>query len=778
MSDRDRVDHLRAELARHDRLYYVDAAPEIDDRQYDALMVELRQLEEAHPEWADPDSPTQRVGGEPIEGFETVEHAVPMLSIENTYDETEVREFGERIERLLPGETIRWVCEPKFDGVASSLRYEKGRLVLGVTRGDGRRGDDITANLRTIKSVPLRLDGDAPELLEVRGEVYMPRAAFDRMNAEREEAGLPQFANPRNSTAGALKLLDSREVARRGLRFVAHGPGELSGDARAAIRSHGDFLAACRRLGLPTSSDVESVETLEEALAYIGRFEETRRDLDHDTDGVVVKIDDYAQWERLGTTAKAPRWVIAYKYAPDQAETTLEAITAQVGKTGIITPVAELTPTLLAGTTVRRASLHNYQEVERKDIRVGDRVIIEKAGEIIPYVVRSLPEKREGKPRKITPPKACPACEADVVESDAEVYVRCVNVACIAQVKERIVFFATRRAMDIDGLGPKLVDALVDAGLVGDIADLYELSKKRDEVVALERVGEKSADNLLEAIKTSKERGLARLLHALSIPHVGETNARVLAEQFPDLGAVMAADEDDLDAVPGVAEVMAKAIIAFFADARNRELIERLRAAKVSTSSKIYRPPSAEPVVGVGPFAGKTVVVSGSLKEMTRDEAEEAIRSAGGKTAKTVSKRTDFLVAGARAGSKLEKAEKLGVEVIDEEAFCDRLDEAREAGAMEAVAEATAAAGDGAGDGGGSAFAGLTVVITGTLTRWGRDECTELLRAAGATVTGSVSKKTDLLVAGEKAGSKLTKAEKLGIEVIDDAEVARRLGIA
>lgn len=774
-AERERLLWLRAEVDRHDRLYYLEATPEVSDHEYDRLLEELRGIEATHPEWSDPASPTQRVGGAPLEGFETIDHAQPMMSVENTYGEAELAEFERRLQRLLPDEQLRYVAEPKIDGVAVTLRYHHGRLALGATRGDGRRGDDITTNLRTLRAIPLQLsppEDDAwqlPDVLEVRGEVFMPRKELTRLNTHRVEQGEPLLANPRNATAGTLKLLDSRIVATRRLAFLVHGHGEIQGPGSERIQSQSDLLTACRAFGLPVNQQTAVFADMSGVTTFIHRFETARKDLEFDVDGVVIKVDSFDQCHRLGVTSKAPRWAIAYKYAPDQATTRIETVDVQVGKTGALTPVANLTPVELAGTTVKRASLHNFEEVARKDIRSGDHVIIEKAGEIIPYVVRSLPEKRSGQELPIEPPARCPECDATVESEEGQVVVRCSNRSCAASVKERIRFYATRRAMDIDGLGPKLVDALVDNGLVGNIADLYDLTGQGEALVALERVGEKSATNLLDAIDASKQQGLARLIHALSLPHVGEAVARTLAQSFPNLAALRAADHHDLAAIEGIAEVMAEAIVGWLADEQNQRLLARLEAAGVVMESSCYREPAA-PDPGAGPLGGATVVIAGRLSRFTKDKAHAAIRRAGGKPSDAVTRRTTFVVTGARPGSKAEKATELGVETMEEDAFLERLGPCAEPSDEDAPEppEQTAPA---------SGLDGQTVVVTGSLQRWTRQEVEDMLRAAGAKVSGSVSSRTSLLVCGEKAGSKLTKAQKLGVEVTDEAGLADRLGL-
>ncbi len=672
----ERIDALREQINRHNRLYYVEHRPEISDREYDRLMQELETLEQQFPDLKTPDSPTQRVGGEPIEGFETVEHEAPMLSIDNTYDADELRRWGERVARGLGGDggegglfaDLRFVCEPKIDGVAISLLYEDGRLVRAVTRGDGRAGDDVTANARTIRAIPLRLtvlDEHAdrtpaiPDRLEVRGEVFMTFSGFRKVNAAREEAGDPPFMNPRNATAGSLKQLDPRITAKRDLWFYAHGRGVVEPDP---FDAHADYLAALRGYGLPVSPHAKPVEDVDAVLRFIGAFDGERAELDYPVDGVVVKLDDYEQQRSLGATSKAPRWCIAYKYAPDQAETTLLKVDWQVGKTGKLTPRATMEPVLLAGTTVRHATLHNQDEIDRKDIRVGDRVVIEKAGEVIPQVVEVKKDKRPGDAEPIRVPDQCPSCGGPVVREGEEVAHRCVNPECPAQFREKLIHFAGRNQMDIDGLGVKIVDQLLAADLVHRFADLYDLTV--DQLVELERMGEKSAQNLVEAIDASRQRGLSRVLASLGIRHIGLATARAIARRFPDIDALIEADADQLAEVPDVGPIVAESLHTWLASEVGRQTIAQLKEAGVDLTSREYQAPDA--AEADSPFAGKTVVLTGTLDHYTRDELTERLEELGAKVTGSVSKKTDLLIAGESAGSKLDKAEQLGVEIWNE----------------------------------------------------------------------------------------------------------------
>ncbi|MCC6358169.1 MAG: NAD-dependent DNA ligase LigA [Phycisphaerales bacterium] len=659
-----RVESLRAEIRRHDRLYFVENAPEISDQAYDALMRELRELEAAHPELVTPDSPSQRVGEQPLEGFEHVRHALPMLSVDNTYSPEEVREFDARVRKLAGDREHDYLVDPKIDGVAVSLRYEKGLLVLGATRGDGETGDDITQNVRTLRGVPLKLDGSGwPEVLEVRGEVYWPRSAFDETNRKRIAAGEEPFKNPRNATAGTLKQLDPRLVAERGLRFSAHGLGIVQ-PMPPGIGRQSAFFARLREWAVPTSPHARVFKGIEPVVAFIAEWDARRRSLDYETDGLVIKIDELALRDELGITSKSPRWCIAYKFAAEQAVTKLLSVDYQVGKLGTITPVANLDPVELAGTTVRRASLHNFEQVKRLDLHVGDFVTVEKAGEIIPQVVGVDAARRAADAAVIEPPTACPECGGDVAQDEGGVYLRCQNPSCPAQLVERLRFYCGRDQMDIEGAGEKFVAAVVAAGLVKSLPDLYTL--EREDLLQLERMGEKSVDSLLAGIEASKARPLARVLAALNIRHVGLSTAEDLAEHFHDIDAIAAASAEQLQAVEGIGVEVAKSVAAWFASDSGRETIRRLREVGLTMTQP------RKQVAADSPLVGKTVVVTGTLAKYSRSEIEQKIKDLGGKVSGSVSKKTSFVVAGADAGSKLEKARSLGVEVLDEAAF-DRM---------------------------------------------------------------------------------------------------------
>ena len=649
---------LRRVLAHHDYRYHVLDEPEISDAEYDALFRQLQTLEAAHPELVTPDSPTQRVGATPQSGFATVRHGQQMLSLSNVTTREEMEEFDARVRRLLGREQVDYVVEPKLDGVAVELVYEDGALTVGATRGDGVVGENVTTNLRTIRSVPLRLRADGrpvPARLEVRGEVYLPVAAFRALNREREEAGQPVFANPRNSAAGSLKQLDSRVTASRPLALACHGVGAVEG---GAIGTHHELLRAFAEWGLRPPPRHRLARTLDEVADAFGALDAERDDLPFEVDGLVVKVNDLELQRLLGQVSRSPRWAVAWKFKPRQATTTILRIAPSVGRTGVLTPVAELEPVAVGGVTVRNVSLHNMDEVERKDVRVGDTVLLERAGDVIPYVVRVLTEERSGREKRFRMPRRCPVCGADVVRQEDEVAYRCLNVACPARLKQALRFFGSRGAMDVEGLGEKLVDQLVERGLVGDLADLYQLDEET--LVGLERMGKKSAQNLLAQLARSKETTLPRFLVALGIRQVGDATATVLAQHFGTLDALMAASEENLTAVRDVGPEVAAAIHAFFAEGKNQEAIARLRRAGV-------RPAAVEAVHG--PLSGKKFVLTGALPGMTRPEAQRRIEALGGRVVSSISKETDYVVVGEEPGSKLAKAEKLGIPRLDEAAF-------------------------------------------------------------------------------------------------------------
>ena len=658
------IARLREQIRHHDRKYYVEAAPEISDREYDRLVDELRGLEEKHPDLITPDSPTQRVGDEPVPQLQPVRHRVPMMSIDNTYSAADLAAWGRRVEKLLAdaGSTdpVEWVLELKIDGVAMSLTYDAGRLALAATRGNGVAGDDVTHNVRTIHGVPLVLDRAAPpESIEIRGEVYMTNSDLVTLNESQAAAGLPPFANTRNVVAGSIRLLDPRVCAQRPLRFFCHGVGDSTG---LGARSQTDLLAWAVAAGLPVAPGTQVFTSLAALVERGTELIEELHGLDFEVDGFVVKVNRFAQQQLLGATAKSPRWAIAWKFEKFEATTKLAGIRVQVGRGGTITPVADLEPVELAGTTVRRASLHNAEEIVRKDIRVGDVLVVEKAGKVIPHVVRVEKHLRAGRLPAWRFPTECPECGTPVERDPEGVFIRCPNVACPARCRERIKFFASRGAMDIEGLGDKLVEQLVATGLVQDYADLYGLQAAQLE--PLERMGEKSAAALVAQIAASRDRGLVRLLNALGIRHVGPRVATLLCTRFPTIAALEAASVEELAAVPDIGAVIAASVHEWLASPYGRRTIAGLRAAGVRLDV-----PASERMATDGPLAGKTLVVTGTLARFSRQEAEEAIRKAGGRASSSVSKKTDYVVAGAEAGSKRDKAEQLGVPVIDEAAF-------------------------------------------------------------------------------------------------------------
>jgi len=656
-----RIEELREKIRYFDRMYYVEASPVVSDLEYDKLYKELERLEAEHPDLVAPDSPTQRIGDRPVSSLTQVAHRVPMLSIENSYDVEELRAFAQRTEKALDGEGVEWVVELKVDGVAVSIVYENGVLTRAVTRGDGRLGDDVTHNVRTIGDVPLHLSGrNPPAVLEVRGEVYMTNSDLVKLNEQQEAAGGQLYANTRNVAAGTIRLLDPRLCAQRKLRAYVHGIGYCEG---LQAETHMGFLKEVGEYGLPPTPEVQCFKTIDEAIAYCEGWIDRLHELDFEVDGFVVKVNRFDQRERLGVRSKSPRWIVAYKFEKYEASTRLNEIRVQVGKTGAITPVAELQPVQLAGTVVSRASLHNADEIERKDIRVGDIVVVEKAGKVIPHIVRVETHKREMDLPRFKFPARCPECDSKL-EKDADgPYIRCLNPSCPAQLKERIRFYASRGAMDIEGLGDKLVDQLVDDGLVHSYGDLYRLTE--DQLLELERMGKKSADNLLKGIEASKTRGLARLLNALSILHVGSRKAQVLAEHFGSMDDLEKAIVEELQ-IPEVGEIIAKSVHQWLHSDAGRKTIRDLASQGVVMTAEKRKPAAA---AGNGKLAGKTIVVTGTLQKYKRDEIQELIALHGGRAASSVSKKTDYVLAGEEAGSKLEKAQQLGVKVINEAEF-------------------------------------------------------------------------------------------------------------
>jgi len=664
--DGRRIAELREQIRRHDYRYYVLDDPEISDARYDALLVELRELEAAHPDLVTPDSPTQRVGGAPSEAFGEVVHAVPMLSLDNAFSEQDVLDFDRRVRERLDVETVDYSAEPKIDGLAISLRYEHGRLVQAATRGDGTRGEDVTANVRTIRSAPLALRGrHAPPLLEVRGEVYMTRRSFEALNRRAAERGEKTFVNPRNAAAGSLRQLDPQVTAERTLDLFCYGIG--ASDGWATPRRHSEVLAALRELGLRTCPQIEVLEGVAGALDYYARMGRQRESLGYDIDGVVYKVDRL-DWQRdLGFVARAPRWAIAHKFPAQEETTVVRDVEFQVGRTGALTPVARLEPVFVGGVTVSNVTLHNMDELARKDVRIGDTVVVRRAGDVIPEVVRVVPELRPRNARAVTLPPRCPECGSHVTRAEGEAVARCSGgLVCGAQRREALRHFASRRAMDVEGLGDKLVEQLVEAGRVETPADLYSLTA--GELAELERMGPKSAANLVEALERSKQTTLPRFLFALGIRDVGESTALALASHFGRLEALESASLEDIQQVRDVGPVVAAHVRDFFDEPRNRKVIAELRRRGLTW-------PDAEPAraAGEGPLSGETVVITGTLETMTRDQARDAARAAGATVTDSVSRKTTLLVVGAEAGSKLRKAQELGVTILDEAEFRRRL---------------------------------------------------------------------------------------------------------
>lgn len=664
MKDKYRIIQLRKEIERHDRLYYVEARPEIPDRAYDALYKELEQLEAKHPDLVTLDSPTQRVGGQPVESFRSVRHTLPMMSLSNTYNKEELLDFDKRVKKLLEETPYTYVLEPKIDGVAISVRYEKGTLVLGSTRGDGRTGDDITQNLKTIRSIPLKLKphGGLPDILEVRGEVYMNKTGFAQLNERRREAGEEPFANPRNATAGSLKHLDARIVRRRPLAALFYAVGETK---VVELYTQIELLNTLRGYGIPTSVIFWQGNTIETILAYLDELASKRATFDFDMDGGVIKVNELALHERLGATSQSPRWATAFKYEPEQAETRIRNVVFQAGRTGVLTPVAELEPVSFSGTTVSRATLHNIDEMQRKDIRLGDQVHVEKAGEIIPVVTGVNLEQRPPKAKPIKIPKRCPVCREAVTRREGEVALRCLNLQCPAQLKSWIRHFAMRGAMDIEGLGEALIEQLVDHALISSPADLYRLDGAT--LSALERMGEKSAKNLLQGIEASKHRAFWRILFALGIRHVGARSARILAEHFKHIDELMSASIEQLEELDDIGPIVAQSIHDYFTHPQKKAFIEELKALGLNLRQ------TEKTLKTTSKLNGKSFVLTGTLSRFTRQEAGERIQQLGGGVTSSVSKKTDYLVVGENPGSKLDKAQKSGVSILSEEQFVELL---------------------------------------------------------------------------------------------------------
>lgn len=656
-SDKKRIDELRKLISKYDAAYYGRGESLVSDQEYDALYKELENLEKNHPELITAGSPTQRVGSDLAEGFPKVRHSVPMMSIDNTYSADELKEWLRRTTERLKGETPGFVCELKLDGVACSLHFRNGNFERAVTRGNGTTGDDVTLNARTIRSIPLSVETKGP--FEVRGEVYMSFGRFQQLNQRLEEEGKRTLQNPRNSTAGTMKLLDPRETARRNLSFAAYNL-----ISETDIKTHHANLQTLEKMGFPTVTHSKVFTSLDDILKYCDKWRDDRHDLDFPVDGIVVKVDSISHQNSLGATAKAPRWVIAYKYAPDRAKTVVEKIDAQVGRTGVVTPVARLRPVFLAGTTIRNATLHNYDEIDRLGVREKDTVEIEKSGEIIPKVVNVLTEKRPKDSKQFPPPSECPSCGSKLEHPENEVALRCLNVGCPAQRFASLEHFVSRTAMNIDGLGPSLLHQLIDNDLVSTPADLYSLTE--DQLVGLERMGNKSAENIIRAIEASKSNPLDQLIHALGIQMIGTQAARVLARQVDDLKDLFSMPKGELEKIEGMGPTMAQSVRAFFDRPENRKLVEALEKHGVNTKGLKKEKPG-------GPLEGSTFVLTGSLEGYTRDEATRLIESKGGRVTSSVSKKTNYVVAGADPGSKLDKAHKLDVTVLSEDQFTDMI---------------------------------------------------------------------------------------------------------
>jgi DNA ligase (NAD+) len=655
---RKRVEKLREEIEHHNYRYYILDQPEISDAQYDRLMRELEKLEEQYPELRIPNSPTQRVGAPPLEEFEIVRHTIPMLSLANAFDETEAKEFDKRVKKFLrTSSDIEYVTEPKLDGLAVELVYERGQFIVGSTRGDGVNGENITQNLRTIKTIPLRLirkEIPAPERLEVRGEVIMQLKRFRELNRKREESDEPLFANPRNAAAGSVRQLDSKITAGRPLEIYCYGIGEVRG---RTFKSQWEILQTLSKWGLRVNPEIQRCQNIDEVIEYYHDMNEKREKLAYEIDGIVIKVNSLDLQTRLGEIARSPRWALAFKFQPKQETTKIQEIIVQVGRTGALTPVAVMEPVKVGGVEVSRATLHNQDEIDKKDVRVGDTVVIQRAGDVIPEVVQVIESKRTGKEKKFKMPAKCPVCGAEVIKEEA--IHRCIGLDCPAQLKGRIKHFASKRAMDIEGLGVRLIDQLVDKGLIKDVADIYYI--KKDELIELERMAEKSAQNIIDAIEASKTKPLSKFLYALGIRHVGETTAEDLARRFSRLDDFFHLSEEDLREVEGIGPEVSASVYQFFRDKKNKESIERLKKAGV----KLIEPK----VTGKAKLAGKTFLFTGALKSFGRDEVRNMVESMGGMTASSVSKKVDFVVVGEDPGSKFDKAKELGIKTLTEEEF-------------------------------------------------------------------------------------------------------------
>ncbi|AEH49467.1 NAD-dependent DNA ligase LigA [Parageobacillus thermoglucosidasius] len=662
-----RIEELRELLNQYNYEYYVLDRPSVPDSEYDRLMQELIALEEQYPDLKTKDSPSQRVGGQALDAFQKVEHRTPMLSLANAFNEGDLRDFDRRVRQEV-GDDVAYVCELKIDGLAVSVRYEDGYFVQGATRGDGVTGEDITENLKTIRSLPLRLN--EPVTLEARGEAYMPKASFERLNEQRRQRGEELFANPRNAAAGSLRQLDPKIAASRHLDLFVYG---LANAEELGIASHSAALDYLQQLGFKTNPERRRCANMDEVMQFVNEWQEKRPQLPYEIDGIVIKVDSFAQQEQLGATAKSPRWAIAYKFPAEEVVTKLIDIELNVGRTGVVTPTAILEPVRVAGTTVQRATLHNEDFIREKDIRIGDSVIIKKAGDIIPEVVNVVPDRRTGEEVPFVMPTHCPECASELVRIEGEVALRCINPKCPAQIREGLIHFVSRQAMNIEGLGEKVISQLFREGLIHDVADIYRLTK--DQLIDLERMGEKSATNLLHAIEASKQNSLERLLFGLGIRHVGAKAAKVLAEHFETMDRLQNATKEELMAIHEIGEKMADSIVTYFAKPEVKELLNELRAYGVNMEYKGPKTPKPGDVHSY--FAGKTVVLTGKLESLSRNEAKEKIEQLGGKVTGSVSKNTDLVIAGADAGSKLAKAQQLHIEIWDETRFLEEIEQSK-----------------------------------------------------------------------------------------------------
>ncbi|WP_374719044.1 NAD-dependent DNA ligase LigA [Parageobacillus toebii] len=660
-----RIEELRELLNKYNYEYYVLDRPSVPDAEYDRLMQELIALEEQYPDLKTKDSPSQRVGGQALDAFQKVEHRTPMLSLANAFNEGDLRDFDRRVRQEV-GDDVAYVCELKIDGLAVSVRYEDGYFVQGATRGDGVTGEDITENLKTIRSLPLRLN--EPVTLEARGEAYMPKASFERLNEQRRNRGEELFANPRNAAAGSLRQLDPKIAASRHLDLFVYS---LANAEELGIDSHSAALDYLQQLGFKTNPERRRCANIDEVIQFVNEWHEKRSHLPYEIDGIVVKVDSFEQQEQLGATAKSPRWAVAYKFPAEEVVTKLIGIELSVGRTGVVTPTAILEPVRVAGTTVQRATLHNEDFIRQKDIRIGDSVIIKKAGDIIPEVVNVVPDRRTGEEVPFVMPTHCPECASELVRLDGEVALRCINPKCPAQIREGLIHFVSRQAMNIEGLGEKVISQLFREGLIHDVADIYRLTK--EQLIPLERMGEKSATNLLNAIEASKQNSLERLLFGLGIRHVGAKAAKVLAEHFETMDRLQTATKEELMAIHEIGEKMADSIVTYFAKPEVKELLNELRAYGVNMEYKGPKTPKPGDVHSY--FAGKTVVLTGKLESLSRNEAKEKIEQLGGKVTGSVSKNTDLVIAGADAGSKLAKAQQLNIEIWDEARFLQEIEQ-------------------------------------------------------------------------------------------------------